>query len=204
MAFPFCAGDLSGGCVNAYLLILTGVRLVLGWSSGPICEDGMSEGLKAKFTFPGGAEESISVRFIQNGNGTVSAAHTLVPGGFGGVEQYWGCGDVIGSDVIWSEFVAKACKTYWVRPAGRCRGISSASYGLAQDLLRTTVTRGLAAGPDMFEGRSRYSNLSPRGGPSGWLCVGEGPTTMIFKGSVQLREKFSLRALLSAPLRSPC
>ena len=52
--------------------------------------------------------------------------------------------------------VAKACKIYCVRPAGRCRGISSASYGLAQGLQRATVTRGLAAGPERLEGRSRY------------------------------------------------
>ena len=45
--------------------------------------------------------------------------------------------------------------------------MSSASCGLGQGLQHTTVTRGLAAGPDMFEGRSRYSNLSPRGRPSG-------------------------------------
>ena len=60
-----------------------------------------------------------------------------------------------------------------------------------------------AAGLDMFEGRSRYNNLAPRGHLSGWLCAGEGPTAMILKGSVQLREGFSLRNLLSAPLRSP-
>ena len=101
MAFLFCAGDPSGGCVNAQLLILTGVRLVLCWSSCPICEDAVSEGLEVKFTFPGGAEESGPVSFMQNGNGAVSTAHTLVSSGFGDVEQYWGCGDVIGSDVIW-------------------------------------------------------------------------------------------------------
>ena len=60
--------------------------------------------------------------------------------------------------------------------------MSSASYELAQGLQRTTVTRGLAAGPDMFEGRSRYSNLSPRGRLSGWLCAGKGPTAMFLKG----------------------
>ena len=101
VAFPFCAGDLSGDCVNAQLLILTGVRLVLCWSSGPICEDEMSEGLAVKFTFPGGAEESVPVSFIQNGDGAASTPHTLVSSVFGDVEQYWGCGDVIGSDVIW-------------------------------------------------------------------------------------------------------
>ena len=108
--------------------------------------------------------------------------------------------------VTWygGDLVAKVCKTYWVRPAGRCRGTSSVSYGLAQGLQRTTVTRGLAAGPDMFEGRSRYSSLSPRGRSSCWLCAGEGPTAMILKGPVQLRESFSLRTFISAPLRSPC
>ena len=53
MAFSFCADDLPGGCVHAQLLILTGVRLVLGWSSGPICEDVMSEGLEIKAFVPG-------------------------------------------------------------------------------------------------------------------------------------------------------
>ena len=52
MVFPLCAGDLSGGCVSAQLLILTSVRLVLCWSSGPICEDAVSESLEVKFTFP--------------------------------------------------------------------------------------------------------------------------------------------------------
>ena len=83
-------GDLSGGCVCAQLLILTGVRLVLGWSSGPICEDVMPEALEVKLSFPGGAKESVPVGFIQNSNGTASTAHTLVFGDFGDVEQYWG------------------------------------------------------------------------------------------------------------------
>ena len=55
---------------------------------GPICEDVMSEGLKIKFTFPGGADESVPVSFIQNGNSTASAAHTLMSGDFGDAEQY--------------------------------------------------------------------------------------------------------------------
>ena len=82
------------------------------------------------------------------------------------------------------DLVAKACKTYCVRPAGRCRGMSSASYGLAQGLQRATVTRGLAAGPERFEGRSRYNSLSPRGRPSGVSVAGEGPTVIILKGPV--------------------
>ena len=97
--------------------------------------------------------------------------------------------------------VAKACKTYCVRPAGRCRGMSSASYGLAQGLQRATVTRGLAAGPERFEGRSRYNSLSPRGRPSGVSVAGEGPTAIILKGPVQLSESFSLRTLLSVSWR---
>ena len=58
------------------------------------------------------------------------------------------------SVVTWygGDLVAKACKTYCIRPAGRCRGMSLASYGLAQGLQRATVTRGLAAGPERFEG----------------------------------------------------
>ena len=68
------------------------------------------------------------------------------------------------SVVTWygGDLVAKACRTYCVRPAGRCRCVSSASYGLAQGLQRATVTRGLAAGPERFEERSRYSSLSIR------------------------------------------
>ena len=52
--------------------------------------------------------------------------------------------------------------------------MSSASYGLAQDLQCTTVTRGLAAGPERLEGRSRYSSLSPNGRPSGVGGIGGG------------------------------
>ena len=66
----------------------------------------------------------------------------------------------------------------------------SASYELTQGLQRATVTWGLAAGPDRFEGRSRYNSLSPRGRPSGWLCAEEGPTATILKVPVQLRESF--------------
>ena len=76
------------------------MNLVLVWSSGPICEDVMSEGLEIKFKFPGGAEESVPVSFIHNDNGAASTAHTLVSSDFGDVEQYWGCGDVICSDVM--------------------------------------------------------------------------------------------------------
>ena len=64
----------------------------------------MSESLEVKFTFPCGAEESVPVSFIQNGNGAASTPHTLVSSDFGDVEQYWGCGDVIGSDVVWRRF----------------------------------------------------------------------------------------------------
>ena len=67
------------------------------------------------------------------------------------------------------------------------------------------MTRGLAAGSDMFEGRSIHSNLSPRGRPSGWFRAREGPTAMVLKGPVQMRGSFSSsRTLLLTPLRSPC
>ena len=81
--------------------------------------------------------------------------------------------------------------------------MSSASYGLAQGLQRATVTRALATGPERFEGRSRYSILSPSGRPSGVSAAEEGPTAIILKGPVQFSESFSLRTLLSAPFRKP-
>ena len=109
------------------------------------------------------------------------------------------------SVVTWygGDLVAKACRTYCVRPTGRCRGMLSASYGLAQGLQRATVTRGLTAGPERFEGRSRYNSLSPRGRLSGVSAAGAGPTAIILKGPVQFSESFSLRTLLSAPFRNP-
>ena len=107
--------------------------------------------------------------------------------------------------VTWygGDLVAKACRTYCVRPACRCRGMSSASYGLAQGLQRATVTRRLAARPERFEGRPRYNSLSPRGRPSGVSAAGAGPTAILLKGPVQFSESFSLRTLLSAPFRKP-
>ena len=81
--------------------------------------------------------------------------------------------------------------------------MSSSSYGSAQGLQRATVTRGLAAGPERFEGRSRYSSLSPSGRPSEVSAVEEGPKAIILKGPVQFSESFSLRTLLSAPFRKP-
>ena len=81
--------------------------------------------------------------------------------------------------------------------------MSSASYGLGQGLQRATVTRGLAAGPERLEGRSRYSTLSPNGRPLGVSSAEEGPTASILKGPVQFSESFSLRTLLSARFRNP-
>ena len=81
--------------------------------------------------------------------------------------------------------------------------MSSALHGLAQGLQRATVTRGLAAGPERFEGRSRYSSLSPSGRPSRVSAAEEGLTSVILKGPVQFSESFSLRTLLSAPFRNP-
>ena len=81
--------------------------------------------------------------------------------------------------------------------------MSSVSYGLAQGLQRATVTRGLAAGPEIFEGRSRYSSLSSSGRPPGVSAAEEGPKAIILKGLVQFSESFFLRTLLSAPFRKP-
>ena len=68
--------------------------------------------------------------------------------------------------------------------------MSSASYGLAQGLQRARVTRGLAAGPGRFEGRSTYNSLSPSGRPSGVSAAEEGPTAIILEGPVQFSESF--------------
>ena len=81
--------------------------------------------------------------------------------------------------------------------------MSSTSYELAQGLERATVTRGLAAGLQRLERRSRYSSLSPNGRPSGVSAAGEGPTASILKGPVQFSESFSFRTLLSAFFRNP-
>ena len=79
-----------------------------------------------------------------------------------------------------------------MRKAGR-EMPTSALYGLAQGLQRATVMRGLAAGPERFEGGSRYSSLSPSGYPSGVSAAEEGPTAVILKGPVQFGDSFSLR-----------
>ena len=81
--------------------------------------------------------------------------------------------------------------------------MSSASYGLAQGLQRATVTRGLAAGPGRFEGRSRYSSVSPNERPSRVLAAEEGPAASILNRPVQFSGSFSLRTLLSALFRNP-
>ena len=81
--------------------------------------------------------------------------------------------------------------------------MSSASYRLAQGLQRAAVTRGLAAGAERFEERSRYSSLSSSRRPSGVSAAEEGPTAITLKGPVQFSESFSLRTLLSAPFRKP-
>ena len=87
----------------------------------------MAEGLEIKLPFPGGAEYAIPVCFVENGYRTTSAAHTLVTCTFGNVDKDRGV--AMSSEVTWygGDLVAKACKTYCVRPAGRCLGMSSAS-----------------------------------------------------------------------------
>ena len=40
--------------------------------------------------------------------------------------------------------------------------------------------------------------------PLGLFAAGEGPSAMLLKGPVKLRESFSLRAFLPVPLRSLC
>ena len=81
--------------------------------------------------------------------------------------------------------------------------MTSVPYGLAQGLQSATVTRGLAAWPERFEGRSRYSSLSPSGRPSGMSAADEGPTANILKGPIQFSESFSFSTLLSARFPNP-
>ena len=61
----------------------------------------MTEGLEIELPFPGWAEESVLVCFVQNGYSTSSATHTLVACDFGDIDQNRGSCDVISSDVIW-------------------------------------------------------------------------------------------------------
>lgn len=65
------------------------------------------------------------------------------------------------------DLVAKACTMNCVRPAGRYRGISLALRGVAQSLERATMTRGLTARSDTFEGMRSYQTLV-----FGWVFVG--------------------------------
>ena len=102
MALALCAGDLACGCVNTQLLILSSMRLVLCWSSGPVWEDVAAEGLEIKLAFPGGTEEAVPVSFVQNGYGTTSTTHTLVACDSDDIDQDRRGGDVIiSSDVVW-------------------------------------------------------------------------------------------------------
>ena len=140
MAFTFSAGGLKRGGVNTQLLILPSVGLVMVWTIRPIGKNAVSEGLEIQFSFPCGTEDAVPVRLIQDSNCAASAAYTLVTCDLATLIRI---GGVETSSVVTSyggDLVAKACRTYCVRPAGRCRGMSSASYGLAQGLQRATVT----------------------------------------------------------------
>ena len=57
-------------------------------------------------------------------------------------------------------------------------------------LAATTVMRGLAAGPDMFEGRSRYNSLSPRGGSVGLAVCRGGINSNTLEGACPVERKF--------------
>ena len=52
------------------------------------------------------------------------------------------------------------------------------------------MTRGLAAEPDRFEGRSRYNSLSLSGRPSGWLA--DRTNSDDFEGACPVEIKFLL------------
>ena len=66
------------------------------------------------------------------------------------------------------------------------------------------MTRGLATGPDRFEGSLKDNSLSSSGRPSVESAAGERLTWIILKGHIQFREISSKRNLLSAPFCSPC
>ena len=55
-------------------------------ASCPIRDDMVAEGLEIKLPFPGGAEYTIPVCFVENGYRTTSAAHTLGACNFGNVD----------------------------------------------------------------------------------------------------------------------
>ena len=61
MAFTFGAGNLSRGCVNTQLLILSSVGLVMVWTIRPIGKNEVSEGLEIHFSFLCGTEDAIPV-----------------------------------------------------------------------------------------------------------------------------------------------
>ena len=101
MAFAFYAGDLTRGCVNKQLSILLGMRMMLGWSRGPVLEDAAAEDLDIKLAFQCRTEEVVPVCLVLNGYGAISARHTLVARYFGDInEDRWGS-NVISGDVVW-------------------------------------------------------------------------------------------------------
>ena len=59
---------------------------MLCWSSGPMREDMVAEGLEIKLPFPGGAEKAIPVCSVENGYRITSAAHTLAACKFGNTD----------------------------------------------------------------------------------------------------------------------
>ena len=61
----------------------------------------VTEGLEIEFPFPGGAEESVPVCFVQNGYSTSSTTHTLVACDFGDLDHNRGSCGVVSSDVVW-------------------------------------------------------------------------------------------------------
>ena len=99
---------------------------MVGWSIRPVLEDVVAEGLKIKLEILYRAKDSVPVCLIQDNDCTASAAHTLITCYFDGIDQDRGM--EASSVVTWygGDLVAKACKKYCVRPAGRCLGMYSA------------------------------------------------------------------------------
>ena len=101
------------------------------------------------------------------------------------------------------DLAAEAVRTYVVRSAGSCLGMSLVSSRLWQGLHRLTQTRGLEFRPGRSEGRSRESSLSCRRRLPGVAEAAVEPTESILKGPFQFDESFVFRTVASMPFLTP-
>ena len=59
--FVRSTGDLTRGCINMKLLIIPWIGLAVVWTGRPIGKDFGTEGLKIRFVFPRGANDTFPV-----------------------------------------------------------------------------------------------------------------------------------------------